>query len=193
MIDDEIREALKVEPSPEFLARVRTRIASEPSPSAWRWSWTLAGVAAIAAAIAIAVALLRPNAPAVPQSQSVSAAKPEPETAPRGSALPTEAGPDKSAAQRLETASHPVRTRPVGRDTAAAPTAAEPEILIDPRERRALLQLIALVRDGRIDLSAARRSGTLAPIELPPVTDIVIDPITIDPIAPQPGGEGARP
>jgi len=36
MIDGEIRRALDVDPSPEFLARVRTRIAAEPSPSTMR-------------------------------------------------------------------------------------------------------------------------------------------------------------
>ena len=51
MIDQEIRDALKVEPSPEFLARVRTRIANEPAPSAWRWSWTFAAAGALAAAL----------------------------------------------------------------------------------------------------------------------------------------------
>src|SRR5260370_303237 len=51
MIDQEIRDALNVDPSPEFLARVRTRVANEPEPSTWRWSWTIATVGALAAAV----------------------------------------------------------------------------------------------------------------------------------------------
>ena len=35
-LDRELEAALGVEPSPEFLARVRTRIAVEPEPSRWR-------------------------------------------------------------------------------------------------------------------------------------------------------------
>src|SRR5688572_32603099 len=35
----EIESLLAVEPSPEFLARVRTRIANEPEPSRWRLAW----------------------------------------------------------------------------------------------------------------------------------------------------------
>jgi hypothetical protein len=61
MTDQEIRDALRVDPSPEFLARVRTRIAGEPAPSAWRWSWTVAAVGALAALVLIAVVLSRPR------------------------------------------------------------------------------------------------------------------------------------
>ena len=41
-LDGEIRAALDVDPSPEFLARVRTGIASEPRQAAWRWPWMTA-------------------------------------------------------------------------------------------------------------------------------------------------------
>jgi hypothetical protein len=70
---------------------------------------------------------------------------------------------------------------------------AEPEILLDPAETQALRRLIAGVHDGRIDLTAAQNSVSPAPIELEPVTDIVIAPITIEPVAPLPGAEGVRP
>ena len=35
-LDRELESALGIEPSPEFLARVRTRIAAEPELSLWR-------------------------------------------------------------------------------------------------------------------------------------------------------------
>ena len=72
------------------------------------------------------------------------------------------------------------------------PTAAQSEILLDPTETRALRGLIAGVRDGRVDLSAVQQNAIPAPMDLAPVTDIVTAPITIDPIAPQPGAEGVR-
>ena len=56
-----------------------------------------------------------------------------------------------------------------------------------------LLQLIAGVRDGRVDLSAAQNSSTTRAKELEPLTDIVIAPITIDPLTPLDGTEGVRP
>jgi hypothetical protein len=67
------------------------------------------------------------------------------------------------------------------------------EILLDPAETRALRGLIAGVRDGRVDLSAAQMSTTPAAMDLEPLADIVINPITIEPIAPPSGAEGARP
>jgi cytochrome c' len=55
-IDRALGAALAVEPSPEFLARVRMRIASEPEPSGWRLPWMLAaGACTIAVAVAITV------------------------------------------------------------------------------------------------------------------------------------------
>ena len=38
-LDRDIESAVGIEPSAEFLARVRTRIAAEPEPSAWRLSF----------------------------------------------------------------------------------------------------------------------------------------------------------
>jgi hypothetical protein len=53
-LDRELAAALSVEPSVEFLARVRMRIAAEPEPQAWH-PWR-AIVAAAACAVAIAAA-----------------------------------------------------------------------------------------------------------------------------------------
>jgi hypothetical protein len=53
-VDRALTTALLVEPSPEFLARVRMRIASEPAPSDWRFSWVfVAGACTIAIAMAV--------------------------------------------------------------------------------------------------------------------------------------------
>ena len=51
-LDLELAAALNVEPSPQFVARVRMRVAQEPSPSAWR----LPGMFAAAGACAVAIA-----------------------------------------------------------------------------------------------------------------------------------------
>ena len=42
-IDRAVQAALAVEPSPEFVARVRRRVANEHEPAApaWRWPWRL--------------------------------------------------------------------------------------------------------------------------------------------------------
>lgn len=48
-VERSLRAALRVEPSPEFLARVRTRMAEGPAPS----GWTLSSIAALAGAVAV--------------------------------------------------------------------------------------------------------------------------------------------
>ena len=63
-LDRALGAALAVEPSPEFLARVRMRIASEPEPSDWRFAWVFAA-GACTLAIAIAVTVMQMNHPAL--------------------------------------------------------------------------------------------------------------------------------
>jgi len=204
-LDREIQTALAVDPSPEFLARVRTRIANERAPSGSWLSWKLAAAAAIAAVIAIAVFLSRPHekvpsspagvaqggSPAEPARQNREAAavrrndataeepgrQPIPTRAPRSSALPPAV-----VAQAFRAAA-----------AAGRPTANEPLILIDPRESMALRRLITGTRDGSLDLSAALQATTPAAMELPEISDVVIAPITIEPLAPDAGAEGVRP
>jgi hypothetical protein len=88
-IDRELSDLLAVEPSPEFAARVRTRIAQQPEPALAWWRWAVSSVA-VAAVIVLAIAAVIRRAPAgrpvapvhadvilpqvfdrVPQSQSV--------------------------------------------------------------------------------------------------------------------------
>jgi hypothetical protein len=64
-------------------------------------------------------------------------------------------------------------------------------VLIDPRESMALRALINGVRSGRVDLSPVVRASTPTAMELPPVTDLVIAPLAIEPLAPT-GAEGVR-
>jgi hypothetical protein len=43
-LDRDIESALSIEPSPEFLARARARIAAEPEPSPWRLAHVVAAL-----------------------------------------------------------------------------------------------------------------------------------------------------
>lgn len=56
-LDLEIQAALHAEPSPEFLARVRMRVAADSAPSLRRWSFLLPLAGAAAAAVVFAVAV----------------------------------------------------------------------------------------------------------------------------------------
>ena len=222
MIDQEIRDALRVEPSPEFLARVRTRIASEPAPSRWRSSWTFAAAGALAAGLLIAAVISRPSRQTAPPTDVVQAFPPP--RAVDGGALrrgspklpgseggrPAVTSPSPANEQPLEVVQAfppPRGGRPAiaglnprggSRNASDAAVRVKPDttelpLLFDHSEMRALQALIAGVRDGRVDLAAAQTNAAPAPIEQEPVTDIVIAPITIDPIAPLSGAEGVRP
>jgi hypothetical protein len=60
-IDREIQAALTVDPSPEFLARVRTRIAAEPFGATTWLPWKLVAAAVMAAIVAAVVVMSRPQ------------------------------------------------------------------------------------------------------------------------------------
>ena len=191
MTDQEIRDALDVDPSPEFLARVRTRIAHEPEPSAWRWSWTMASAVALAAAIVIAVIVSRPAPRTTPAPEAVRAFGPA-DAVPSPGPAPVDPATSRSAGA---VALHPA---PVVAPRRAAvvsgfsrTVAIAPEILIDPREAGALRQLIAGVRDGRVDLAAAQRHTTPDPMALEPIAGLAIPLITVDSLTPS-GEQGER-
>jgi hypothetical protein len=185
-LDREIQTALAEDPSPEFLARVRARIANEPAPSRPWLSWTLAAAAAIAAVIVMAMVLSRPRE-TVPSSPAgvarggnpVEPARPK---EPGPQVIPTR-GPNAPAQQPAAVAQAP----------ADRLVANEPEILIDSRESMALRRLITGTRDGSLDLSAALQTTIPTAMELPAISDVVIVPITIEPLAPPAGAEGVRP
>ena len=192
MTDQEIRDALNVDPSPEFLARVRTRIATEPAPSPWRWSRTIAASGAMAAALVVAVIVSRPAQPIErrpgPVGPATTAAtgptEPSVWAGPKGPALQETPVPAAGSAKAfaLRVASGFSQT-----------VTGEAEVLLDPSETRALRALIAGVYDGGVDLAALQRDPSRAPMDLDPIAEIIIAPITIDPIAPLSGAEGERP
>jgi hypothetical protein len=190
MIDEEIREALDVDPSPDFLARLRTRIATEPAPSSWRRSWTMATAGALAAAVLVAIAL-------TPRAKTI--VEPVTQTAAAGPSLsegrPGPVGPGRTDSAPA-TATRKLRPVPIpvvsGFSRTTLSASRQSEILLDASETRALQQLIAGVRDGHVDLTAAQESSSPAPMDLEPIAEIVIAPIRIEPLAPQ-GAQGEQP
>ena len=194
-LDRDLQAMLDVAASPALVARVRTRIANEPSPAPqWFGLWTIVSSAVAVAAVAIvAVAIgrgARTGEPSGLRALDSRSAAFSPWTAPdlNGRALARSAGSEAARAGGPPTPA--VRRLP-------AHARAEPEILVDAREAAALRALIAGTRDGRIDLAAVASASTPSVMELPAVTDIeipaiAIDPITSDPSAPEPGEEGVR-
>ena len=72
-LDREIEDLLAVEPSPEFVVKMRQRIAAEPAPSSWWLSWRPVTAGAGLAAV-VAATLLWPSAtPDAPRDGGASA------------------------------------------------------------------------------------------------------------------------
>ena len=51
-LEREVEALLLVQPSPEFVARVRSRVADESMSSGWGWRWPIAA-AAVTATVAV--------------------------------------------------------------------------------------------------------------------------------------------
>jgi hypothetical protein len=178
-LDREIAEALAVDPSPEFVARIRQRVAGQPAPVAWPVSWTVyAGALAAAAAVVLLVLSRGPQPAMVPLgARAIPAAGRSPDVA---SALSrtTPRGASRSGSPRLPSAS---KEEPK----------ADPEVIVDVREANALRALIAGASEERVDATplVALLAEMAAPLQL---SEIVFSPITIEPLVPDPGGEGVR-
>jgi hypothetical protein len=146
-IDEELRDALSVTPSPELLPRIRLAVESSQAPS-WSFAWFVP-VAAGAAALAVAAWLLarspveRPALEARGEQPPVSAPPPQ-------AVAPPPAVPAKAAAVR----------RPP-----------EPEILVPPGQEAELRRLVAALRTGKLDATA------LLADEPAPAQDLVVAPL----------------
>jgi hypothetical protein len=174
-LDGEIRRALAVNPSPEFLARVRTRIASEPDPAARRLSLVLVALAVVAVAI-VAIVAISHRRPAWTETPAPLTARPFVGTAALVSLPPANA--------------RTFRSMNAGRPR-TGDLKPEPEVLIAVDEAKALRALISGIREGRIVLTPELRA---VPVTSEPlsVDEIAIEPIAITPIAPATGETGVR-
>jgi hypothetical protein len=192
-IDREIRAALSVDPSPEFLARVRTRIASEPVESGFRWSWVPAGTVAALLMVAVVVSFSRQNNAA---DLKVGPTEVNTGGAPTGEAKIdiAESGPKMGI------------TEPTGADlkgtTDTAPTASAvvptfrsarakessiPEVLISPDDVLAFQQFITAIHQRRFEIVF---DEPLAVTPSPQFSELTISPITIAPLEPTAPDEG---
>lgn len=208
-IDRQLEATLAVDPSPEFLARVRTRIASEPEPSAWRLSWafTVTGTAVVAMVLAVAVFRSGPMTSSAPADSSLLPARTidspfaaVPTIAPgqlldappdmgRSAVDPSDVLSGSRPTETVVQGSGPDRAGTV-RALASSLGKAEPEVLINAAEARALRRLLAGARAGRIDLTPLPEVVPASAALQSPM-EIVIAPIGVEPLAPI-NVEGAR-
>ena len=156
-----IENAFAVEPSPEFVARVRTRIEREPAPSAWFVWWWPAAAGVVAATVALAVSVTSID---------------------RDTSAPVSGAPVVASISKPAPAATAAPPRPI-RDVRTAPSAMRAvQVRSSARivdERAALRLLISNIREGRID--AAELKDLDAP-KFEPVREIRIEPIDIEPV-----------
>jgi hypothetical protein len=185
-LDRALADALDVDVSPEFAARVRRRIASEPAPSPARWGWPVAAAAAAALVVgAAALAMLSTRRPA-PVASPVAESRPV-EVARR---VPSERPAQRSTAPTaIETRPTIARARLHVPSVAPVPSpASEPEVLVPREEIEMYRRLIAQAQEVPNALVVAAPPDIVA-VRSP---EIPIDPIKIDLIAPSVDGEGDR-
>lgn len=171
-LDREIESMMEVEPSPEFLARVRTRVAKEPEPSRWRSSWTLA----IAGGVTVVIVALI----AWPSREPASSSG-EPVRGLRTGAVET------LTPLASSTAPQPVRRQPArarASAVAASPDRAIeidlPEVVIAENEAKTFAALVASIRQSRFDAVVPAAPNPDTPLEIKEL--LPVEPLEIEPI-----------
>src|SRR5262245_45368880 len=168
VLEKEIEAALGVDPSPEFLPRLRARIASGRVNESWvrpgLWRWAAAGMAVAAVAI-VGLSVSDNSVPAPGEAQMASTPRVETSNPATGVA----ASSPESAAPTVVPA---VREAP--RRTHSGQARAE--VLISPNEAVALRQLVVALAARNVEASdIPTLGGESAP--LAPIEEIVLEPI----------------
>ena len=183
-LDRQLEAALDVEPSPEFLARVRTRIASEPPAVAWLPSFPLRACVSAAGIVVVALAFAIWRAPGVDQSIA-------PSNLPvlgAATAVPAVENADDIStrgARSLETAQPVAQHRRADTSDAVdaggmVPLRLSPVVISDG-ERRAFAMFVTAVNEGRVPTEA---DGEAAADDSIVFTAFTIEPLVIDPLPP---------
>jgi hypothetical protein len=189
-LDRELEQALAVDHSPEFLARVRTRIEAEQVRAGWGFRWVIAAGAAAAAVVVAFVAVAPPATvpPSSPSAPSRSVAAP--------AAARTAAGPrvpQDSTSPGTRVTPSPVREAvqaAVGSQPGAADVRPLPEVLISEDEVRVYRMLLGMVEQQPEAAQPARVRKESELVELP---DVALMPLRIEALPPLARLEGERP
>jgi hypothetical protein len=178
-----VAASVAAEPSPEFAARIRQRIASEPAPvPAWGQGIRVAWVPLTAGALAVVLlafwlARRQPVSPLHPTPDIVRVQPPStsdpvpPQSGGNGATLPP---------KHLNSNLVAANPGPLGRRTVQIARTTEPEVIVFPGERDAVLQFYAAMRSGRTDVSSLLAAP---PLEIK-IKDLEVPPLEVPAIAP---------
>jgi hypothetical protein len=177
----DIESMLRVEPSPQFVARVRARVAREPLGATGVMSWRLwlGGAAVVAGALALVASLGGPRDMRVSDSTPSTATSPPVLEASRGPSIATE-----------PVLPQPVVAAPVQRVTRRAVARIEPgekgtgdvglpQVLIADDEKRGFELLVTELRDTKRAAAVAEATRGLT-TPGPPWLEIA--PVIIEPL-----------
>jgi hypothetical protein len=185
-LEQEIERAMSVDPSPEFLAVVRRRIAREAMSSSWggRWPWMLAATSVVALMVTLVIGWQagRPRSLTLPDARPMAVAP---------------AGDDPATVQASENvAKSPEAT---ARDVARrVPRRQSPPqlLIVDRNEVDALRRVIRDLPQGVPGAEVLGDVPTLnTAIRLPEITVapmVQISAITIEPLGFASSSEGGR-
>jgi hypothetical protein len=174
-VDREIESLFEVDPSSDFVARVRSRVADESMSAGWGWRWPIAAIATAVAITAVGVAVWRSGETTAPATEPV---------APRVAVadVPAPLVPPKD--EPVAVPAHRDLTR-----VAAAPRRtieiALPAVIIAENERRAFATFVADRRETRVEVSLAAARTVENPIDvdkMPEIEPVALKPIEIEPL-----------
>ena len=192
-LDRELEAALAVDPSPEFVARVRTRVQTQRNAAWSALPWGFAAAAgAIVVVAAVVVGMSRAGRFERAQDLSSGVKSPVPNSQDLSPAPPASPiAKDTPVAQDHSRAPRTTPRNAVAPSTRRNAPRNEPEMLVSADEARALRRLFADVRKGLIDLSSLQEVAP-ATAALQPPSEIAFAPIVFEPIAPETAEEGER-
>ena len=202
-LDQEIALLLAVDPSPEFLARIRARVDAEPQPRPWWTGWVPVSAAVGATALLVLVVLgprlaapERPSGERLAMTMAPANTSAAPPAATRDSVVTAaDARPTPAMTTPEADTSPPPPSEPrasetdPGADAARQPPAVAPDtvgpllarVVISRNEAAALRRLFSQVQTQQIPLPPPRPpSGPIAPLDAS--TDLTIRPIAIEPL-----------
>jgi hypothetical protein len=172
MLVREIEAAFGVDPSPEFLPRVRARLANERAHDGWirSASWRCAGAVVVVAVAGLAVWSVRDPVPALRDGHITNT--------PRAETVRQAPVPVASSAETFQPVGAPVVTTV----RSARPAVARAEVVVSPDEAVALRQLVGAIAARRVEAVDIPTLGAES-APLPPIEEIVLEPIELSPMA----------
>jgi hypothetical protein len=155
-VDEQLRQALSIQPSAGFASKVRARIGEQRRRHerwGWRWAAAVAGILAVAIVWRTAN-IVDEESPATPERRPSSADV-------RLAAVPAPTGSTEPPVQIVPA----IRQRPTTVRTTRKPDGTSPEIIVPEDNARAVARLLSLARSGGID--EEKLTPIVAPVSSP--------------------------